>query len=195
MDLMLAMKMAGLVVGACMPVYRKIVAILLSWQCAIEDLNETKINLVISRYLGGWRDNARRGWLANTPYWEFQQDSVIYGPSITFYRTIIDSGPSAVYIKDHKDNVVKKSTKEAREEGKRILENSEQKLCQLLKFSDSRKISSSSSKTIGKFPRITGVEGTNWKWWKLSKKKCLAFSISYMKGLRNCIFLQVLARQ
>ena len=23
-----------------------------------------------------------------------------------------------------------------------------------------------------------------WKWWKLSKKKCLAFSISYMKGLR-----------
>ena len=47
---------------------------------------------------------------------------------------------------------MKKSTKEAREEGKRILENSEQKLCQLLKFSDSRKISSSSSKAIGKFP-------------------------------------------
>ena len=77
------------------------------------------------------------------------------------YRTFIDSGPSAVYIKDHKDNVVKKSTKEAREEGKRILEKPEQKMCQLLKFSVSRKISSSSSKTIGKFPRITGVEGTD----------------------------------
>ena len=32
------------------------------------------------------------------------------------------------------------------EEGKWILENSEQKLCQLLKFGDSRKISSSASK-------------------------------------------------
>ena len=45
----------------------------------------------------------------------------VYGPTITFYRTILDSGPSAVYIKDWKDNIVKKSTKEAREEGKRIV--------------------------------------------------------------------------
>jgi len=47
----------------------------------------------------------------------------LYGASITFLRTINESGTSAVYIKDHKENVVKKTTKDAREEGKRILEN------------------------------------------------------------------------
>jgi len=47
----------------------------------------------------------------------------VYGPSITFQRTINDNGSSSVFIKDHKQNVVKKATKDAREEGKRILEN------------------------------------------------------------------------
>jgi len=47
----------------------------------------------------------------------------IYGASITFQRTINDNGQSSVFIKDHKQNVVKKATKDAREEGKRILEN------------------------------------------------------------------------
>merc|ERR1712079_836331 len=45
----------------------------------------------------------------------------IYGNSITFHRTIWESGVSSVCIKDQKQNVVKKN-KEAREEGKRILE-------------------------------------------------------------------------
>ena len=49
--------------------------------------------------------------------------SDVYGPSITFQRTINDNGQSSVFIKDHKQNVVKKATKDAREEGKRILEN------------------------------------------------------------------------
>lgn len=49
--------------------------------------------------------------------------SEVYGPSITFQRTINDNGQSSVFIKDHKQNVVKKATKDAREEGKRILEN------------------------------------------------------------------------
>eukprot|EP00092_Neocalanus_flemingeri_P012357 GFUD01013323.1.p1 GENE.GFUD01013323.1~~GFUD01013323.1.p1 ORF type:complete len:1085 (-),score=369.84 GFUD01013323.1:206-3460(-) len=49
--------------------------------------------------------------------------SEIYGASITFQRTINDNGQSSVFIKDHKQNVVKKATKDAREEGKRILEN------------------------------------------------------------------------
>lgn len=49
--------------------------------------------------------------------------SEVYGPSITFQRTINDNGQSSVFIKDSKQNIVKKSTKDAREEGKRILEN------------------------------------------------------------------------
>jgi len=48
--------------------------------------------------------------------------SEVYGSSITFQRTINDNGQSSVLIKDHKQNVVKKATKDAREEGKRILE-------------------------------------------------------------------------
>ena len=47
----------------------------------------------------------------------------MYGPSITFQRTINDNGQSSVFIKDSKQNIVKKTTKDAREEGKRILEN------------------------------------------------------------------------
>merc|ERR1719357_433365 len=49
--------------------------------------------------------------------------SDVYGPSITFQRTINENGQSSVFIKDHRQNVVKKATKDAREEGKRILEN------------------------------------------------------------------------
>ena len=49
--------------------------------------------------------------------------SEVYGSSITFQRTINDNGQSSVLIKDHKQNVVKKATKDAREEGKRILDN------------------------------------------------------------------------
>merc|ERR1712098_21469 len=49
--------------------------------------------------------------------------SEVYGPSITFQRTINENGQSSVFIKDHRQNVVKKATKDAREEGKRILEN------------------------------------------------------------------------
>jgi len=49
--------------------------------------------------------------------------SEVYGPSITFQRTINDNGQSSVFIKDSKQNIVKKATKDAREEGKRILEN------------------------------------------------------------------------
>jgi len=48
--------------------------------------------------------------------------SEVYGSSITIQRTIKDNGQSTVLIKDHKQNVVKKVTKDAREEGKRILE-------------------------------------------------------------------------
>ena len=47
----------------------------------------------------------------------------IYGKAITFQRTINDNGQSAVFIMDEKMAKVKKSTKEAREEGKRILES------------------------------------------------------------------------
>ena len=46
-----------------------------------------------------------------------------YGSAITFQRTITDNGQSAVFIMDEKLAKVKKSTKEAREEGKRILES------------------------------------------------------------------------
>ena len=46
----------------------------------------------------------------------------MYGSSITFQRTINANGQSSVLIKDHKQNVVKKATKDAREEGKKILE-------------------------------------------------------------------------
>ena len=46
-----------------------------------------------------------------------------YGGAITFQRTITDNGQSAVFIMDEKLAKVKKSTKEAREEGKRILES------------------------------------------------------------------------
>jgi len=47
----------------------------------------------------------------------------VYGASITFQRTINDNGSSSVFIKDHKQTIIKKTTKDAREEGKRILEN------------------------------------------------------------------------
>lgn len=46
-----------------------------------------------------------------------------YGKAITFQRTINDNGQSAVFIMDEKMAKVKKSTKEAREEGKRILDS------------------------------------------------------------------------
>ena len=46
----------------------------------------------------------------------------MYGPSITFQRTITENGQKLL-IKDHEHNIVKKVSKDAREEGKRILEN------------------------------------------------------------------------
>ncbi len=46
----------------------------------------------------------------------------VYGKAITFQRTINDNGTSAVLIMDEKMTKVKKGTKEARDEGKRILE-------------------------------------------------------------------------
>ena len=46
----------------------------------------------------------------------------VYGPSITFSRTITDSGQSSVKILDYQNQEIKKN-KEAREEGKRILDN------------------------------------------------------------------------
>ena len=46
----------------------------------------------------------------------------VYGKAITFQRTITENGQSAVFIMDEKLVKIKKSTKEAREEGKRILE-------------------------------------------------------------------------
>ena len=52
MDILLAMKMAGLVVGAAC-LFTESLLPFFSSQCAIEDLNELNVNLVISRYLGG----------------------------------------------------------------------------------------------------------------------------------------------
>jgi len=48
--------------------------------------------------------------------------SELYGASITFQRIIDDNGQTNVILKDHQQNVVKKA-KDAREEGKRILQN------------------------------------------------------------------------
>ena len=50
----------------------------------------------------------------------FKQEE--YGPSITFNRTITDSGQSSVKILNYQNQEIKKN-KEAREEGKRILDN------------------------------------------------------------------------
>ena len=49
-------------------------------------------------------------------------NSEVYGPSITFQRTITENGQKLL-IKDHEHNIFKKVSKDAREEGKRILEN------------------------------------------------------------------------
>ena len=46
----------------------------------------------------------------------------VYGIAITFQRSLLDNGQSAVMLLDENLVKVKKSTKEAREEGKRILE-------------------------------------------------------------------------
>ena len=45
----------------------------------------------------------------------------IYGKSITFQRTLYSSGGQAFLLKDENSKVVKKQTKNAKEEGKRIL--------------------------------------------------------------------------
>ena len=47
----------------------------------------------------------------------------VYGKSIIFHRTIRDTGQSSVFLKDSDGNVKKKQTKQAREEGKHILDN------------------------------------------------------------------------
>ena len=46
----------------------------------------------------------------------------VYGKSITFQRTINENGSSAVFILDENMDKVLKKTREARDEGKRILE-------------------------------------------------------------------------
>ena len=45
----------------------------------------------------------------------------VYGPSITFIRSITDLGQSSVKLLDHQNQEIKKN-REAREEGKRILD-------------------------------------------------------------------------
>ena len=46
----------------------------------------------------------------------------VYGKSITFTRTIWDSGQTGVLIKNYNGETIYKKTKDSREEGKRILE-------------------------------------------------------------------------